>query len=417
MKRTELRVTTPTSNAPANTEGLTVERLRTIVQDSHINFLFGAGTSAPYFELLGDIEVALTQLNKQLAGNPAASVAKASLQAYYFEKVLLPNILLLERAQEAQGFIKSYVRFVSILNRILLLRRSTLLGKQANIFTTNVDVAFEVALELLEIGMNDGFSGKLKPRLDLGEYGTLRIRQGTRYEYRSEIPTVNLFKIHGSVTWKQERDEIYFDHQLTQITKIKKVCESAKPSLVHIATSNDVKADSLLEAGKEKELHESVQAFISAYESLSIVNPDKEKFATTVLNKTYYELIRRLANELEKENSVLFVHGFSFRDEHLRDVLLRAASTNPTLQLIVFCYERTVRDELRLLIPDELIKNGNIFFEAPSAPTVGEIERSITLDVLVEDYLGPLLAGESNPADHVIELRLGNLAEGTDDAR
>ena len=84
----------------------------------------------------------------------------------------------------------------------------------------------------------------------------------------------------------------------------------------------------------------TVTAFIEAYEKLGIVNPDKQKFATTVLNETYYELIRRFANELEKENSVLFVHGFSFRDEHLRDVVVRAARSNPTLQVIVFCYSR-----------------------------------------------------------------------------
>ncbi|SHL54041.1 hypothetical protein SAMN05443637_1374, partial [Pseudonocardia thermophila] len=43
MTKSELRVTTPSANAePA--DGLTVERLRTIVQDSHLNFLIGAGT-------------------------------------------------------------------------------------------------------------------------------------------------------------------------------------------------------------------------------------------------------------------------------------------------------------------------------------------------------------------------------------
>jgi hypothetical protein len=38
-----------------------------------------------------------------------------------------------------------------------------------------------------------------------------------------------------------------------------------------------------------------------------IVNPSKKKFKDTVLNETHYDLLRIYNNELEKENSVLFV--------------------------------------------------------------------------------------------------------------
>jgi hypothetical protein len=40
-----------------------------------------------------------------------------------------------------------------------------------------------------------------------------------------------------------------------------------------------------------------------------IVNPSKKKFEDTVLNETHYDLLRIYNNELEKENSVLFVMG------------------------------------------------------------------------------------------------------------
>lgn len=412
MANSEVRVTTQSFRPSALAEGLTVDRLRTIIQDSHINFLFGAGSSAPYFELLGDIEVALTQLAKSDTGRSETKVARASLQSYFFEKVLLPNIPLLEHATEAKDIIKSYARFGSTLNRILLKRRSTLLGKQANIFTTNVDIALEVALELLEIDVNDGFTGKLRPRLELGEYGTLRIRQGTRYEYRSEIPVMNLLKIHGSVSWRQEGDEIYFDHLLAQLAAAKALHEAAKPELILIASPAEVNATQLLAKAERKELGDSAIAFATTYNRLSMVNPEKTKFATTVLNKTYYELIRRLANELEKENSALFVHGFSFRDEHLRDILLRAARTNPTLQVVVFCYSRVARDEMRTLIADEQVKNGNMLFVAPAEPEGEEKERYITLDVLVDDYLAAVLTESASAADHVIELKLSNAADG-----
>ncbi|WP_348826929.1 SIR2 family protein [Halomonas sp. RT37] len=416
MTKAEFSVTTSSARTPSPADGLTIERLRTIIQDSHINFLIGAGTSTPYFEQLGDIEEALTQIGESGPDRPAASVARASLQGYFFEKVLVPNLPLIKHADEAKDLIRSYARFVSILNRILLKRRSTLLGKQANIFTTNVDMACEVALELLEIDMNDGFSGKLRPRLDLGEYGTLRIRQGTRYEYRSEIPVINLFKIHGSSSWRQEGNEIYFDHQLAQIIETRAAYESAKQELIHIKNSDNVKANLLLNEARDKSLSGTGKAFAAAYNKLSIVNPEKTKFATTVLNKTYYELIRRLANELEKENCALFVHGFSFRDEHLRDLVLRAAKTNPTLQVVVFCYSRNARDGMSELISEEQIKNGNILFVAPNEPTDGEEEHKITIDVLVDDYLTPLLAEAPGPPDHVIELKLNGSTEGDTDA-
>lgn len=412
MSNSEVRVTTHPISPASPADGLSVDRLRTIIQDSHINFLIGAGTSAPYFELLGDIEVALTQLANTDSGQPETKVARASLQAYFFEKVILPNIPLLEHATEAKDIIKSYARFASTINRILLKRRSTLLGKQANIFTTNVDIAHEVAFELLEVDVNDGFVGKLRPRLELGEYGTLRIRQGTRYEYRSEIPVVNLFKIHGSVSWKQDGDDIYFDHQLAQLVDAKTLYEAAKSELIPIENRDEVNADQLLAKAEGKALDNSGIAFATTYSRLSMVNPEKTKFATTVLNKTYYELIRRLANELEKENSALFIHGFSFRDEHLRDIILRAARTNPTLQVIVFCFSRDARDEMRTLVADEQVKNGNILFVAPIEPEEGEEERNITLDVFVDDYLAPVLTESTSAADHVIELKLsGSTAE------
>ena len=402
----EIRVVTSIQKPSATADGLSVDRLRTIIQDSHLNFLIGAGTSSPYFESLGNIEKALTKIGQSKKKTSEKSFARTSLQGYFFEKVLAPNLGILRRDAAAKELIKSYARFAIILNRVLLQRRSTLLGKQANIFTSNVDMAFEVSFELLEIDVNDGFAGKINPRLDLGEFNTLRFRQGTRYEYRSEIPVVNLFKIHGSVGWRREGEEIFYDHQLKQLADVNTAYEAAKSDLQPLNGRNDIDSTALILAASGKTLTATGKKFAKAYRELSIVNPDKEKFATTVLNETYYELIRRLANELEKENTALLVHGFSFRDEHLCDLVVRAARTNPTLQVIVFCYTRADRDEISTLIPEEQIKNGNILFVAPNEPEDGEDERKLSLDVLVEDFLAPILSEQATMADNVIELKL-----------
>src|SRR6185436_13826702 len=96
------------------------------------------------------------------------------------------------------------------------------------------------------------------------------------------------------------------------------------------------------------------------YDQFPIVNPTKEKFKHTVLNETYYEMLRIYSNELEKENTVLFVMGFSFADEHIREISLRAANSNPTLLIYVFAHTRQAKAEIDTRFPDDVIKNGNI---------------------------------------------------------
>ncbi|WP_449280821.1 hypothetical protein [Leucobacter sp.] len=411
----ELRVTTSSPTTRPTIEGLPIERLRTIIQDAHLNFLIGAGTSAPFLAPLGDVEKVLTELK---GPGDEIRLARASVQGYFFEKVMVPNLRLLDAASDpdAQSVIKSYGRFVAALNRILLKRRSTLLGKQVNLFTTNVDMATEMALELLEIDTNDGFTGKLRPRLDLGAYNTLRFRQGARFEYRSEIPTVNLFKIHGSAGWRGENDEIHFDHRLELVQEVKSAFESAKTSLLTVTTADDVDTEKLKAAADGRSYDAAAKKFASGYRHLQIVNPEKTKFASTVLNKTYYELIRRFANELEKENAALFVHGFSFRDEHLLDLVLRAAATNPTLQVVVFCYSRKAHAEISVLFPPERVKNGNVLLIQPGVPSEGDTERKLSLDVVVSDLLERVLDEKVPSADHIIELKLGTTAGTSNDA-
>lgn len=400
---------------------LAPERLRTIVESTNINFLIGAGTSSAFFAQLGNIEAALTELADSTASDDARDLVRASIQAYFFENVLAPNVRIIDRDSSAEGVLRSYATFLRTVNRILLRRRSTLLSKQATIFTTNVDMLFEVALEEIGIDFSDGFSGKIRPKFDPSDFNTLRFRMGSRYEHRFEVPVFNLVKIHGSASWRQQlranqKSVIFFDHGLTLVNEVGLLLADAKSHLLPVLAESLSDGQgptirpvpSLIEDATEASLSPAataaVQSFAEGYDRLGIVNPDKRKFATTVLNETYYELIRRFANELEKENTVLFVHGFSFRDEHLRDLVLRAARTNPTLQVIVFCYSRADRTNYQMLLPDPDVKNGNIQFVTPLDPAEGEEERRVTLDVLETDYFAPIVRDKLPEPDQRIEL-------------
>jgi hypothetical protein len=115
--------------------------------------------------------------------------------------------------------------------------------------------------------------------------------------------------LHGSVSWRAEGKNIELDKDLKLVDEIQK-------SLIN-------------EDNKFKE----------NYDKLMIVNPSKKKFKDTVLNETHYDLLRMYSNELEKENSVLFVMGFSFADEHIRELTLRVANTNPTSIIYIFVYD------------------------------------------------------------------------------
>lgn len=407
---------------------LTPERLRTIVESAHLNFLIGAGTSSPFFSALGNIEDALTQIADTDASQEIKTIVRASIQAYFFEKVLAPNLKIIDRDASAKSVLVSYAKFVRTLNHILLRRHSPLLSKHANIFTTNMDMLFEVAMEEIGIDFSDGFTGKIRPKFDVGDFSTLRFRVSSRYEHRFEVPVFNLIKIHGSAAWRQSEREnpktdIYFDHRLTFIDKVGKKLQEAKPYLlsVHVASQPEgvgptiqpiddlvATADQYFKSLDMQEMKDAalavVEAFSASYNKLGIVNPDKRKFATTVLNETYYELIRRFANELEKENSVLFVHGFSFRDEHLRNLVLRAARTNPTLQVIIFCYSRRELQSYQQLLPETDVKNGNIEYVVPAKADEDKEERKISLDVLTSDYFSPIIHAKIPDPDQRIEL-------------
>ena len=88
-----------------------------------------------------------------------------------------------------------------------------------------------------------------------------------------------------------------------------------------------------------------------------MINPTKEKFENTTLRLEYYEQMRMYSNILERENSVLFVTGFSFADEHIKEITRRALNSNPTLLVIVFNFSESGKKSIESLFPKLKYKN------------------------------------------------------------
>jgi len=132
--------------------------------------------------------------------------------------------------------------------------------------------------------------------------------------------------------------------------------------------------DEIVKRAEGQQLNTAVDTFTTAYEKLLIVNPTKEKFKSTLMNQTYYDLLRIYANELERENTVLFVLGFSFSDEHIRELTLRAANSNPTLMIYVVAYDSAAEKDLQSRFLPNDVKNNNVQVIGPRSTSANRGE-------------------------------------------
>jgi hypothetical protein len=134
-----------------------VDEIRDVFQDSNLNFLIGSGLSCPFLRTLGNIEVLLTDLADAPCTEDEKKIIRCSLYNQYFEGVIVRNPDILALAEGALTVLDNYKTFLKTINSILLSRKSTILGKEANLFTTNLDVFIEKSIEDLGLECNDGY--------------------------------------------------------------------------------------------------------------------------------------------------------------------------------------------------------------------------------------------------------------------
>ena len=356
----------------------------------------------PFFSLLGDVENLLTEIDAFADDDAAKRHARASVLASFFSDVIVKNKALLARSGGSDSLLGTYETFLQTMNRLLLRRRSAILNKQVNLFTTNVDLAVEVASEALQLELNDGFSGRFEPKFSTSNFGSVVSRRSLQYDNLSEIPTFNLLKLHGSVGWLTQdvthaeagsRTQIGFDGELSQVMVAAEALDTVAGELTRL--TQETSAAELLTAGIGSTA--DVSGFLDAYGQLAIVNPTKAKFQQTVLDQNYYDLLRLFSNEMEKENTVLFIVGFSCRDEHIRELIVRAARVNPTLQVIVFAHTSTSADEVEAQFAGNPITNGNIRIVEPAPTADGEDQMRLSLWSVTKHFFEPLVPLPARP--------------------
>lgn len=349
------------------------ENLKKVIESCHLNFLIGSGASRPFLGTLGTIENLLTDLSKSNLTEDEKIIIEASIKKHYWDVAIKGNLEIGTDDDDLVGDLdatkNAYSDFYSSLNSILNKRKTNLISKQVNIFTTNMDLFNEDALEEGGFTYNDGFSGRLNPYFGTENFNNSIRKTSNHFEYQSELPLFNLYKLHGSVNWLLSSNEkIKYDNNLETLKGVNDVKIDAK-NLLDIEYKNSTKGGDIwvsytIDELKDQILKKKIRKvkehvdFLEAYDKLIMINPTKEKFETTTRKLTFYELLRMYSNNLEKENSVLFVFGFSFADEHIREITLRVAKANPTLLIVIFAFDKSSKET----IFKELSEHDNIIY-------------------------------------------------------
>lgn len=173
--------------------------------------------------------------------------------------------------------------------RKLTARKSSL--PRVEIFTTNYDTLFEQAAKAAGIVVMDGFSFSM-PRVFSGRNFDLDIVNRARSRMKNEenfIPNViRLMKLHGSVDWKK-------------------------------ADGNVLQCDP----------KDNVDALM--------IYPSSDKYSFSY-DQPYFEMMSRFQTAVRREEILLIVAGFGFRDKHLNNVIIEAVKQNPSFHLLILDY-------------------------------------------------------------------------------
>jgi len=283
------------------------------IQSANLNFLIGSGASYPAIPTAGAAEAEIASLFE------AGREDGAYLKLYDFlTTIQVPTNNLIAGSGDATitSTVANYTEYLGTIEAILSERRTSLLPKQATIFTTNYDLFIEQAsLSYSAMRLNDGFSRvpSLTGRAEFSSrtFFTMTSSTGNLYNYKVDIPSINLIKLHGSLSWKKDGDSVLFSVANTPLLAAGKTAAEAKSSV----------------------------------DTYAVVLPEAKKFHTTLMDSTYYELLRIFNNELDREGTLLISFGFSFSDSHILSITKRALK-NPTLKLVAFAFSETDRETL-----------------------------------------------------------------------
>lgn len=355
------------------------------IQGKNVNFLIGAGASFGVVPTLW-----MKSINKSfedlLTSKYLDENQKKVLYFIWFELwIRKTKIIDFDLNNKTH---KQYERFIQ--NLINYLHNEGFdRPKRVNIFTSNYDTLFENTFDSLSkknrlTYFNDGSRGFFKKYISTENYHLKISHSGMSDSFQREIPTINLLKIHGSVTWSNVNNEIEVSLENEVYNELCDLSDKIKEAIDYYNNTTWDPDEELLDPNKYEEsilfgtleelkfstelttifekFYDLIDSFYEKYRNFPVVNPTKEKFSDTVFQQHYYQLLRMLSFELEKQDSVLVVFGFSFADEHILEIVRRSI-VNPKLKIYVIAYNKEAKEQIKNKLGD---LGGNIIDYLPS---------------------------------------------------
>lgn len=160
------------------------------------------------------------------------------------------------------------------------------------IFTTNYDLLSETALDRLGMPYCNGFSGTIERRFNPTTYRYALAEQLdlTSRKWAAVDSFIYLCKLHGSINWIEEGGSLFPIREVSAVT-------ASEGSRVMIYPT-----------------------------------PMKQNAS---FGSPYSDLFREFQGRIVRDQSVLFVVGYSFSDEHVNNLIFQAL-TIPTFRLVAF---------------------------------------------------------------------------------
>lgn len=283
------------------------ENLRKLAITKKLNFLIGSGASAPAIKLMSQVkepnEKEIEKLKKSLQTfnlndesiRTIAKNQKLITEIKNISEKLINNDL---HNKESENKLVEYKEFIRNICEIINFSNSRETPREVNIFTTNYDLFLEKAIdevlkEEIPLVFNDGARGYFNRYLDSSNFNRTVSYVGLNNNYIDELPSLTLIKPHGSVNWEK--------------------------------------------VGKNGSNKEKVIIRNEVVKSPMVVPPTGYEGRDTFMDNHFHDMLRVFQLELDKPESVLFILGFSFQDDHIAR-MIRRALRNRSLIIECFCW-------------------------------------------------------------------------------
>ncbi|EKA7371672.1 hypothetical protein OL330_000861 [Vibrio parahaemolyticus] len=342
------------------------------IWQNNVNLLIGSGASYGLFPTLEtDMDGESIETLGKYFEDTGKDKLKSLLFMYYYESCIRPvivfdvehekacvELLHSEHSQKKLDVIENYKVLLNTLRVIASKNKSQL---KSNIFTTNYDSCFTSAYEELlfeqsnlEFNLNDGTKGFRRKFLEVRNFDTYEVKSSMFGKNKSVTPQTNLVHLHGSAYWNLNNQRIAVDYQDKESKFRNNFFHDVQAELDAIEAILKNKKSTRADFDTIKfgaKFNGIASKFWKTYDELPIVNPTKWKFHETVFDEHYYQMLRLMSYELEKQDSTLVVFGFSFADEHITNLIKRSLG-NKSLTMYICCFDAATVQSMTDLFED-----------------------------------------------------------------